>query len=293
LAASQEVTIVPLRVHWDGEVFRDRADLPTSDFYRLLRSRRSVPTTASPAPDDFERTYRDLLEDADSVISLHLGSKLSATYSVAQAAAERVGQGRVSVIDCGQISLCLGWAVERAVDLAAAGADRQTIDRQVCALLPRLRLYATLDTLEWLQRGGRIGRLAGLAGSLLSIKPVLQVRDGEVLPVERVRTRAAALRRLREIAAHLDRPERLGVIHGDAAAEADQIRRQLEGDSPGMHVDQGEISAVIGVHAGPGVVGVTCLLRECHRFRRTPGLPCLGPSFKPLSLEHDACCRRS
>lgn len=253
---------MPLQVHWDGKVYRDRVDLSTVDFYRLLRARSSVPTTSSPAPDDFERVYHGLLQGADGVISLHLGANLSATISVAEAAAERIGQGRVSVIDCRQISLCLGWAVERALDLAASGADLQAIGQQVRGMLPRLRLYATLDTLEWLQRGGRIGRLAGLAGSLLSIKPVLQVRDGEVLPVERVRTRAAALRRLGEIAADMGRPERLGVIHGDAASEAEDLRRRLEKDNPGRQVDQGEISAVIGVHAGPGVVGVTCLLSE-------------------------------
>ena len=125
---------------------------------------------------------------------------------------------------------------------------------------PRLVILAILDTLEFLQRGGRIGRAQALAGTLLNVKPIVEVRDGEVRPRERVRTMNGALRRLVETVTGLGQIERLAVMHGDAAPQAAELERQLQPHFPELRIEQGEIGTVLGVHAGPGVVGTAILL---------------------------------
>jgi DegV family protein with EDD domain len=256
------IQMVPLSVIWDRDSFRDKIDLSISDFYAMLRRRSSLPTTSAPPAGLFEETYERLLGQVDHVISVHLAGKLSATYEVARGAAERVGGGRISVIDSGQTTLCLGWLAMRAAELAAEGTEPAAIVAELEGWVPRLRLYAVLDTLEYLQRGGRIGRAQALVGSLLNFKPLLLVKEGEVLPIERPRSRASAMRRIVDVMASQGRVLRAAVAHGDTPEVLDELTRMVEERIPGVPVDRGQIGIVLGTHAGPGVIGVGALLAE-------------------------------
>ena len=247
---------VSLRIDWDGRTYRDRVELDTATFYRRLRTTSSVPTTSSPPAAEFEGAYEDLLASHDAVISIHLGRELSGTWSTAQATATRIAPDRIRVVDSGQVSFPIGWLAAQALERAAAGAGLATIAEEIEARATMSRVVATLDTLEWLRRGGRIGRVAALAGTMLNLKPLLIIENGAVLPLERVRTRQAALRRLRDIVAELGPIERLGVLHGDAAESASGLVAELRMLHPDLTIDQAEISAVVGVHAGPGVVAI-------------------------------------
>jgi DegV family protein with EDD domain len=208
----------------------------------------------------FETVYRDLLKEHDGVVSVNLAAKLSATYDVARRAAESVDPARVQVVDSGSVSIGISWLVELAARLAEEGKELAEIVQQVEEARPRLRILALVETLEFLQRGGRIGRAAALAGTLLSVKPILSVRDGEVAPVERVRTMNSALRRLVELVVAMGPVERIGVIDGDAGPNAAEAARQLQEKFAELTIDRGELGPVVGTHGGPGLVGVAVLL---------------------------------
>jgi DegV family protein with EDD domain len=252
--------MVPLIVNWDGQTYRDKLDLTTADFYQRLRTSKTLPKTGAPSLAAFEAAFREQLATHEAVVSVNLASKLSGTYAVARKAAESIDPQRISIVDSGSVSICLGWLAEIAATLAQRGATPAEIVAQLEDARGRLRILALVETLEFLQRGGRIGRAAALAGTLLSVKPILSVRDGEVTPVERVRTMNGALRRLVELAVALGPAERIGVVDGDSASNATEVANQLRGHYPGLTIDRGELGPVVGTHGGPGVVGVGVLL---------------------------------
>jgi DegV family protein with EDD domain len=254
------LTVVPLIINWDGATYRDKIDLSTADFYRRLRTSKSLPRTGAPSIAAFETAFREQLKEHEAVISLSMAARLSGTYEIAHRAAETVDPRRISVIDSGSVSVCIAWLAETAVSLARQGLQPREIVSTVENMRSRLRVLALLDTLEFLQRGGRIGRAAALAGTLLSVKPILSIRDGEVAPVERVRTTAGALRRLVELVSTQGPVERLGVVDGDASANAGETAKQLRARFPEVTIDRGELGPVVGTHGGPGVVGVGILL---------------------------------
>jgi DegV family protein with EDD domain len=256
------IEMVPLSVIWDRDTFRDKIDLSIDEFYKLMRQRSTLPTTSAPPAGLFEETYERLLGEVDHVIAVMLAGKLSATYDVARQAADRVGKGRVSVVDSGQTTMCLGWLAMRAAEMGGEGAEPATIVKELEGWVPRLRLYAVLDTLTNLQRGGRIGRAQALVGSLLNFKPLILVKESEVLPVERPRSRASAMRRIVDVVASQGKIQKLGVAEGDAPEIMSDLMRMVGERLPGVPIDRGEIGIVLGTHAGPGVFGVAALLAE-------------------------------
>ncbi len=255
------IAMIPLSVTWDGDSYLDKQDLSTADFYAQLKRRPSLPKTSAPPAGLVEQTYAELLGRVDHVVSVHLAGKLSATLDVARGAAERVGQGRISVVDSGNTTMCLGWLAMRAAELGQAGAAPEGIVAELEAMKPRLRLYAVLDTLEYVQKGGRIGRAQALLGSLLNFKPLVTIRDGEVHPVERVRSRSAAARRLVDIVATQGPLARVGILHGGAPEMLDELEALFRNRVPGLTFERAEIGIVLGTHAGP-VFGVAALLAE-------------------------------
>jgi DegV family protein with EDD domain len=252
--------MVPLIVNWDGQTFRDKLDLTTADFYRRLRTSKTLPKTGAPSLAAFEAAFRAQLKQHDAVISVNLASKLSGTYEVARKAAQSVDPQKISVVDSGSVSVCLGWLAEMAATLSQHDATPAEIVERLEEARGRMRIFALVETLEFLQRGGRIGRAAAMAGTLLSVKPILSVNNGEVAPVERVRTMNGALRRLVELVVGLGPLERLGVVDADAATNAAEVDRQLRAHYPDLTIDRGELGPVVGTHGGPGVVGVGVLL---------------------------------
>jgi DegV family protein with EDD domain len=252
--------MVPLIVNWDGQTFRDKIDMSSTEFYRRLRTSKTLPKTGAPSQAAFESVYREQLKRSDSVISVDLASTLSGTYDIARSAAESVDPQHIWVVDSKSVSVCIGWLAEMAVTLGGQGVAAADIVEQVEEARGRLRIFALLETLSFLQRGGRIGRAAALAGTLLSVKPILSIRDGEVAPVERVRTMNGAMRRLVELVVAQGPLERLGVMHADSPANAAEVETSLHARYPEISIDRGELGPVVGTHGGPGVIGVGMLL---------------------------------
>jgi DegV family protein with EDD domain len=258
--ASRGITMVPLIVNWDGQTFRDKIDLSTADFYRRLRASKTLPKTGAPSQAAFETAFREQLKEHAAVISVNIAARLSGTFEIARRAAESVDPMRISVVDSGTASVCLGFLAKEAANLNQQGLEPQAVVDKLEEARGRMRILAVVETLDFLQRGGRIGRAAALAGTLLSVKPILSIRDGELTPVERVRTMNGALRRLVELAVALGPAERVGIMHADAASSADQLEAQLKPHYPDLTIDRGELGPVVGTHGGPGVVGVGVFL---------------------------------
>jgi DegV family protein with EDD domain len=249
--------VVPLYVRFGDESFRDGVELGPDEFYRRLRSAPELPTTSQPTPGDFLACY-DELAAYERVYSLHLSSTLSGTFQSAGTAAAELGD-RIRVIDTRTVSLAialLGLAIQRRL-------ERGTTDDEIEALLERHRtdygLLFTVDTLEYLARGGRIGRARAMAGQILNVKPILSIRDGEVEPLKRVR---GAQKAFQEFVAALesetrDEPAlRVGIVHADAPQRADALERLVRDRRPAATIELvAQLGAVLGTHAGPGTVG--------------------------------------
>ncbi len=262
LAKARTVTVVPLTLNFDGKSLLDGVDITPAEFYRRLPAATTHPTTSQPSPGRFAEVYSALLADHDSIVSIHISEKLSGTYASARQAAAMVDPGRIRVVDSELVSMSLGLVTLVAATLASKGADFETIEAKVLDMRSQVQTYFSVATLEFLRRGGRIGRASALLGSVLQVKPVLCIRDGLVTPLERVRTFERALNRVVELTREMDRGHGVCVIvgHADSEADADRIGRELEPICETLMIQP--LGPVVGAHAGPGVVGVGCYPAE-------------------------------
>ena len=262
LTASRSITVVPLTLNFDGKSLLDGVDIRPDEFYRGLPSVTTHPTTSQPSVGRFAEAYSSLLADHDAVVSIHISEKLSGTYSSARQAAEMTDPKRVRVVDSEKVSMSLGLITLVASSMAGGGAEAETIEAKVLDMRQHVQTYFSVATLEYLRRGGRIGRASALLGSVLQVKPVLCIRDGLVTPLERVRTFERALNRILELTREIDRGHGVCVIvgHADAAADAERIGRELEPIAETLMIQP--LGPVVGTHAGPGVVGVGCYPAE-------------------------------
>ncbi len=251
--------VVPLYVRFGDESLRDGVDISADDFYRRLQEERVFPTTSQPTPGDFLTCYGELGR-YERIFSLHVSARVSGTFASAEAAAAELGDGRVRAIDTETASasiVMLALAIRRRL-------ERGTSDEEVDALVERYRrergLLFTVDTLEFLARGGRIGKAAAFAGTLLHVKPILSIRDGEVVPVKRVRGERNAFA---ELVTALETETRdgpgfrLGVAHAAAPERAAELEALVRARRP--HADLElvvTLGAVIGAHAGPGTLAL-------------------------------------
>jgi fatty acid kinase fatty acid binding subunit len=254
------ITVVPLNVHFGDQVFRDHVDLTTDEFFRRLKASPQLPRTSQPAVGVFEEAYRTLRQNGDEIVSVHLSSKVSGTYNSALMAAKEVDEEAIEVVDSLSTSMALGFMALEGARLARAGKDRVTITERLRALVPKARVICVVDTLTYLERGGRIGKARALLGSLLNFKPILELKDGEVVPVGRARGRPQALSRLVELLQRDGHVSQLAIMHGAAQADAERLRERVAASYPGLDILLTETGAVLGTHTGPGVIGFTYLL---------------------------------
>lgn len=258
LVRELDIEVVPLSIRFGDEELVDRRDLTPDEFWAKMREAPLLPETAAPSAGAFEEVFRRLAEGgADGIVCINLSSKLSATTQAAQVGSKAIGDDLpISVVDSETVSLALGNQCLVAARLAAEGADVSTVVERVEDLRSRTRLFGALDTLENLKKGGRIGAAQAMVGSVLSIKPIIGVEDGEVEPFARVRTRSKALRWLVDKVKEDSPVEDLAVLHGNAS-DVGLLTEMLEPHHPADDVVVGTIGPVVGTHAGPGVIGVT------------------------------------
>lgn len=258
VAAELGITVVPLTIHFGDEEYKDGVEMDAKQFYQRLYAGH-LPRTSQPSPAEFEAVYRELQQDADAIVSCHLSSELSGTMQSAVLASKMDGiDVPVHVVDSRSASLGIGWMAMEAARMAKDGVDAGAIASHVRAIAERHKVLFVVDTLEFLQRNGRIGRAQAFVGGLLNIKPLLTIDDGVVAPLERARGRAKARARLLDLVAAGvgDQRVRVGVMHSDAADEAEALAEQLRQRLNVEELMVGMLGATVGTHAGPGTLGV-------------------------------------
>jgi DegV family protein with EDD domain len=255
------VSVIPLYVRFGTEVYRDNVDLSTEEFYHKLISSRNFPSTAAASIGEVVKVYQKLTEETDEIVSIHASSKYSAVYEVALRAKEEVKQKcRVEVIDTLSAIMGEGLLVIAAAEQALEGKSADEITADVRSLIPKTQVRMSFDTLEYLRRGGRIGRAQAILGSLLKVNPIAGIKDGETCPYGRERSRQKALEWLYRFATEFDGKIRyLAVEHATTPGEAEALADRLGSIYPREKIYLSQVSPVVGTHVGPHVVAVSLL----------------------------------
>ena len=259
LAEEWNITVIPCNVHFDDEVYKDGIDIGPDEFYRKLVASPRLPTTAQPSVNDFLQVYEPLCNEGHDVVSIHVSAKLSGTLNSAAQARESVqssGSGRIEVIDSRMASVGLGLAALEAARVVQSGASYDEVVASVQSSLQRVHSYFLVDTLEYLQKGGRIGKASAFLGSILNIKPLLTIEDGEAHPLERARTRERGLRRLVEIVRGCAPLKSLSIIYSTTPDEAESLKERLQDLVPEEEIVMARFGPVVGTYIGPGALGV-------------------------------------
>jgi DegV family protein with EDD domain len=261
LVEELHITVIPAIVRFGDEEFEDGVSLTSAEFYTRLQSSPSLPQTAVPPLGVFEAMYRRLASETSQIISIHVPAGLSGMVNAATIAARSLPDVWIEVVDSTNMSMAQGWLAVLAARAAREGQSMEEIVALVRATIPKVRLLAVVDTLEYAVRGGRLGKGKALVGTLLRVKPLVQVLNGEVLPLENIRTRTRALARLVELTAGLGPLSEVCVAHAHAPELAGDLREMLAPICPIDRIPIAEAGPVLGAHTGPGAVGVACVLR--------------------------------
>lgn len=247
-----DIEVVPLKVLFGSETFRDRVDITDDEFFRRLATATKLPTTSAPSPGEFAEVFTRLAKDYEGCISIHIGAQLSATAEAARVGAQSVEGFTVNVVDSETVTMPLAFLCRVAAECGTLAEATAAVQQRV----PKCRVLALLDTLKYIEMGGRVSRAQAMIGTMLDLKPLLLVADREIKSVDRVRTRSRAIPRMVEYF-RADLPmEHVAVVHAQAQAEAETIAEDLRKALPGQEVPVGPIGCVLATHTGPRALGI-------------------------------------
>ena len=269
LADALGIVVVPLNVHFGDDSYKDGIDITAEEFYTRLQGADQLPKTSQPSVNDFLQAYEHLTAQGDDVISIHISEKLSGTLNSAwqarnsweEASGSRQGQGRVEIVDSGLASMGLGLVVLEVARLVNDGASMEDLGRALETIIAKTKCYVLLDTLEYLAKGGRIGKANAFMGTLLSIKPILTIAEGEVHPLERVRTREKAIAKLLEIAQGAAPIRSASIVHSSGPEEVQRVKEGLSSLVSQEDIIVAGFGPVVGTYAGPGGLGI-CVMSD-------------------------------
>jgi DegV family protein with EDD domain len=259
LVERYQIHVIPQNIIWGGQTYRDRVDMDSPAFYERLRTDREFPKTSQPSVGAFHEAWQQAAPSpATPVLSIHISGALSGTVATAETAKGMLPERTIEIVDTRSATLGLGYMVLAAARAAEQGQGLAECAAAARALVARMNLFFVLETLEFLHRGGRIGGAARLLGTMLNLKPLLQVVDGKVEPLDRVRTRAKALERLLDTARTRigGRPVHMGLLHVAAAADMARLADTLRAQFNCVELLVCEATPTIGAHVGPGTLGM-------------------------------------
>jgi DegV family protein with EDD domain len=261
IAERLSITVVPLSIRFGNDEYVDREGLSPSEFWAKCNESSDLPETAAPSPGAFQASFEAAREaGADGVVCITLSSELSATFQAARAAAEAMAPYPVNVVDSRAVTMAQGLLVIDAAEFAATGASFDEVVAHTGHNVPLTGVVGALDTLEHLKKGGRVGGAQALLGSMLSIKPLLELADGKVAEAGRARTRAKALAQISKLVHEQAPYARLAVAHG-SASDLDTLLGLLGDVETDVPIVVTEIGSVVGTHGGPGIIGICWLDR--------------------------------
>ena len=259
LRQKYDIRVIPLTINWGGKSYLDNVDISPEEFYSKLEKEKEIPTTSQPSAGAFKELFESLADDHDAILAVLLSSDLSGTVASAQAAAEMLDTIPIRVVDSRLTTMALGLLVIFAAQKLESGASPDEVAASIAPVIQGMRVYFVVDTLEFLHRGGRIGGAQRLIGSMLAMKPVLQLQDGKIDSLASVRTKKKAIQSMLSVFEE-DAVDKdiihLTVFHGVAAEEAEDIRAYLEDKYHPTTLVLSKLSPVLGVHTGPGTVGI-------------------------------------
>ncbi len=257
------ITVIPLNIHVGERTFLDGVDLTREEFYTRLPGFTPAPRTAAPGPEVFAQTYERLAnQGTQAILSIHISESLSATINSARAAAEEFTRIPVTVLDSGQLSLGMGFLVEKAAQLAQVGQRTDQVLAALQGVMKRTYVFASLKTLEYLRRSGRMHFALAKLGEILQIKPLLHMNLGKPTAL-RARTQQRVIERLLEWLAEYAPFEKLAILHAGVTEEAQRLREQVRSYFPeGVDVPIVQITPVLGAHLGIGALGFACISKE-------------------------------
>lgn len=255
------ITVVPAQIQFGEQVFLDGVELTNDEFYRRLQSSAVLPKTSPASIATFNSAYRRIAEEADAIISIHVAAKLSVTHDIARQASADL-KCPVAVVDSQTASMACGLLAIIAAKAARAGESLRDIEMLVRQAIPNTVTYGVFGTLEYLAKGGRIGKGQAFLGTLLKINPILAIRMSEVVPVERVRTRSRAVERMCEIVTGLGKLRELSVMRTTEPAEAEDVIRRLSPVFPPERVYRASIGPSMGTQVGPNAIGVALIAQK-------------------------------
>lgn len=254
------ISVVPLSIQFGDDIYRDGVDMSAKDFYTRLKGGNILPSTCQPSPADFEQLYRKIAEPGDSIVSIHLSSQMSGTYQSAVLARSLLPEYDITCIDTKSASIGVGLVAIAVAEKAQQGASKEECIQLAERIIEELDIFFVVDTLEYLQKNGRIGKAQAMVGGLLNIKPILTIRDGFVAPFEKVRGRAKAFKRIKEGLSEYclkhNGPLRMGVSHADCLLDAEDLAAQFKAEFSIQDLIISDIGPTIGVHVGPGTIAV-------------------------------------
>jgi DegV family protein with EDD domain len=262
MVADLGIVVVPSYVVFGSESYRDGVELTKQEFFEKLATTHTIPTTATPPPAVYEEAYRQLVGVTDEIVSIHLAANLSGLFGSASMAARNMPELKIAVVDSEQVSMGYGWLVTAAAEAAREGKSLEQIVALVEEMKRRAWLLAVLDTLEYIHRGGRVNWVQAFIGTLMQVKPIIEVRRGEVRPLERARTQARSIDRLLDRVLALGPLERAIVLHANAPELAERVADKLQAVAPGWRRLIGQAGVTVASHAGPGAVGIACITVE-------------------------------
>ena len=252
---------MPALVQFGDKVYHDGVDLSTDEFYSKLQISSVLPRTSAPSPGSFNEVYSKLAQEAEAIISIHVAAKLSATYDAARLGSADL-KCPISIVDSETASMACGLLVILAARAAREGASLSDIDVLVRAAVPRTVTFGVFGTLEYLYRGGRIGRAQAFLGSILKLNPILAIQAGEILPIARIRTRSKAIERLCEILRDSGVPQDMSVMSTTEPGEAEALAQRLSTLFPPERMYRASIGPAVGTYVGPRAVGVSVIWKE-------------------------------
>jgi fatty acid kinase fatty acid binding subunit len=262
LVAALGIAVAPLSIHFGDTTYLDGETITPAEFYQVMAGSPHFPRTSQPSVGRFEQIYAKARDDGMDVVSIHIASTLSGTFNAAQLAANNVEGARVHLVDSQTASMAEGELVLAAARLAAEDIPAAEIVQRIEELRPAVHPYIMLDSLAHLQRGGRISRVQGLLGTLLSVKPIIEVTRGELIAVQRVRTSSKALQELANNARGQQPLAGLRVLHSNAPKLVEGLLDLLKPLVPGREIPVQLLGPVVGVHVGAGAIGVVTLQEQ-------------------------------
>jgi DegV family protein with EDD domain len=261
IARQLNITVIPVHVIFGEESFDDGVTITREEFYRRLKTTKTLPTTSTPSAGEFAEVYQRV---GGEIVAIHVASKWSSLLNVAHLGAELATAAQVTFFDSGKLAMGLGWQVILGARAAQQGKSAPEIVQILQTAKHRVRLFAALDTLEFLRRSGRVNTFLARFGQLLSIKPIIDVGDGEVSMVDRVRTRRAAIDRVREMTYNLGPLQSLAVLHTSNYETARVLADEFALSLPNLHepIIVCEATTAVGTHVGPNGLGIAAIVAE-------------------------------